>query len=99
MTVSQPSEQEFRLLSARSHQNVDRGLVASSNSINNPPVYQDHSKIVRLSEADSMGERESVRESRNTIVYMHKGCLSVQNTDHTTSVDNPYYDEIGSNEA
>uniref|UniRef100_A0A8W8JYP5 EGF-like domain-containing protein n=1 Tax=Magallana gigas TaxID=29159 RepID=A0A8W8JYP5_MAGGI len=99
MTVSQPSEQEFRLLSARSHQNVDRGLVASSNSINNPPVYQDHSKIVRLSEADSMGETESVRESRNTIVYMHKRCLSVQNTDHTTSVDNPYYDEIGSNEA
>lgn len=95
----QPSEQEFRLLSARSHQNVDRGLVASSNSINNPPVYQDHSKIVRLSKADSMGETEFVSESRNTIVYMHMGCLSVQNTDHTTSVDNPYYDEIGSNEA
>lgn len=99
MTVSQPGEQEFRLLSARSHQNVDRGLVASSNSINNPSVYQDHSKIVRLSKADSMGETEFVSESRNTIVYMHKGCLSVQNTDHTTSVDNPYYDEIGSNEA
>lgn len=99
MTVSQPGEQEFRLLSARSHQNVDRGLVASSNSINNPPVYQDHSKIVRLSKADSMGETEFVSESRNTIVYMHMGCLSVQNTDHTTSVDNPYYDEIGSNEA
>lgn len=99
MTVSQPSEQEFRLLSARSHQNVDRGLVASSNSINNPPVYQDHSKIVRLSEADNMGGTKSVSEPRNTTMYMHMESLSAQNTDHTASVHNPYCDEIGSNEA
>lgn len=99
MTVSQPSEQEFRLLSARSHQNVDRGLVASSNSINNPPVYQDHSKIVRLSEADNMGGTKSVSEPRNTTMYMHMESLSDQNTDHTASVHNPYCDEIGSNEA
>lgn len=99
MTISQPREQEFRLLSASSNQNADRGLVATINSINSPPVYQDHSEIVLAREAGNMCRTESVGESRNTTIYMHMELLSDQNTDHTTSVDNPYYTEIGSKEA
>lgn len=91
LNISQPNEQDFRLLNYFNHRNVDcvASNINSRNNINISEVSQGHFEISRVGRTDDRSRKKFVGKSRNAYVDQVS-----QETGRHSPVELPAYLEV-----